>query len=405
MNELQRIKQLAGIVEGHKAGIVSCSSCGNTFKIANRKDGFSHCKDHTDYTPLINEDEESDQDADTDARSAAYAKFDASQQGVAEGSDVTDYNPTSQGGTRKELLAKYHKTKDPKDAEAARRAGATQKELQGVDESDEPDMKTKLRKTLDPAKINALEKLPLDVVKERAAGMIDSSTTTPQKKQYLLSQLDRCTSTTKVIKLLYDMLLAGEGNRVQGSTYSKKFSEESDEPKMKTKLRNTLDPAKINALEKLPLDVVKERAASMIDSSTTTPQKKQYLLSQLDRCTSTTKVIKLLYDMLLAGEGNRVQGSTYSKKFSEESDLVEVSMYDDSDMYEAYDINNGYYDVHHADKDDYFPDGADSPVIDKVGPSGARQGDNPEQKKMQIAETYKSLVYEYKKFLKESSGK
>ena len=109
--------------------------------------------------------------------------------------------------------------------------------------------------------------------------------------------------------------------------------------------------------------------------------------------------------MLLAGEGNRVQGSTYSKKFSEESDLVEVSMYDDSDMYEAYDINNGYYDVHHADKDDYFPDGADSPVIDKVGPSGARQGDNPEQKKMQIAETYKSLVYEYKKFLKESSGK
>ena len=56
------------------------------------------------------------------------------QQGVAEGTNVTDYNPKSQGGTRKELLAKYHNTKDPKDAEAARKAGATQKELRGVAE-------------------------------------------------------------------------------------------------------------------------------------------------------------------------------------------------------------------------------------------------------------------------------
>ena len=58
-------------------------------------------------------------------------------QGVAESTSVTDYNPKSQGGTRKELLAKYHKTKDPKDAEAARKAGATQKELQGVAEGKE----------------------------------------------------------------------------------------------------------------------------------------------------------------------------------------------------------------------------------------------------------------------------
>jgi hypothetical protein len=46
-----------------------------------------------------------------------------------ESTGATDYNPKSQGGTRKELLAKYRKTKDPKDAEAARKAGATQQEL------------------------------------------------------------------------------------------------------------------------------------------------------------------------------------------------------------------------------------------------------------------------------------
>lgn len=51
---------------------------------------------------------------------------------IAETSDVTDYNPKSQGGTRKELLAKYTKSGSSKDAEAARKAGATQKELQAA---------------------------------------------------------------------------------------------------------------------------------------------------------------------------------------------------------------------------------------------------------------------------------
>jgi hypothetical protein len=55
-----------------------------------------------------------------------------------ESTGATDYNPKSQGGTRKELLAKYRKTNDPKDAEAARKAGATQQELKkGVAEGSE----------------------------------------------------------------------------------------------------------------------------------------------------------------------------------------------------------------------------------------------------------------------------
>ena len=67
-------------------------------------------------------------------RTAGIAKANEELQGVAETTGVTNYNPPSQGGTRKELLAKYHKTKNAKDAEAARKAGATQKELQGVAE-------------------------------------------------------------------------------------------------------------------------------------------------------------------------------------------------------------------------------------------------------------------------------
>lgn len=74
---------------------------------------------------------------------------------------------------------------------------------------------------------------------------------------------------------------------------------------------------------------------------------------------------------------------------------------DQHSLEEAYDLNNGYYDRHYANKDDYFPDGADSPVVDAVGPSGARQGDNPEQKKMQVNELHREMVYNYRKFLKE----
>lgn len=96
-------------------------------------------------------------------------------------------------------------------------------------------------------------------------------------------------------------------------------------------------------------------------------------------------------------------------------DPKEGKYYDrDTDMYlsqeeidqhsleEAYDLNNGYHDRHYAKKDDYFPDGADSPVVDAVGPSGAKQGDNPEQKKMQVNELHREMVYNYRKFLNES---
>jgi hypothetical protein len=69
---------------------------------------------------------------------------------------------------------------------------------------------------------------------------------------------------------------------------------------------------------------------------------------------------------------------------------------------ESVDLNNGYNDVKQADGEDFFPNGADSPVVKTVGPSGARQGDNPEQKKMEVNEVHKELVYGYRNFLKES---
>ena len=126
------------------------------------------------------------------------------------------------------------------------------------------------------------------------------------------------------------------------------------------------------------------------------PIRYSLILGQVERTRNTIGVIKLLYDMLLKGEGQGVVGSNYSKKFSETMD---------DDMKENFDLSNGYDEQHTADGNDYFPDGADGPVVSDAGPSGARQGDNPEQKKMEIEETYKELVYGYRDYLKESSKK
>jgi hypothetical protein len=78
------------------------------------------------------------------------------------------------------------------------------------------------------------------------------------------------------------------------------------------------------------------------------------------------------------------------------------AMEEDVDEKVEEDLNNGYDDVKVSDGNDFFPNGADSPVVSATGPSGARHGDNPEQKKMQVAEVHKELVYSYRKYLNES---
>lgn len=106
--------------------------------------------------------------------------------------------------------------------------------------------------------------------------------------------------------------------------------------------------------------------------------------------------------------------SIYNRKHGQANEEVEEAQVDSCNqnnpkaaryacaMEEDFDLNNGYDTEKYADGDDYFPNGADSPVVKATGPSGARQGDNPEQKKMQIAELHKELVYGYRKYLKES---
>jgi hypothetical protein len=156
--------------------------------------------------------------------------------------------------------------------------------------------------------------------------------------------------------------------------------------------KSVIDPNEVNAMVSMPHEAAKMRAQEILASTHTSDEKTQYLARQIDATRNTTGVIKLLYDMILKGEGNGVQGSSYSRKFDEDTTMTE-------------DFNNGYDTEHRTDGNDYFPTGADSPVVKKVGPSGARHGDNPEQKKMQVVETHTELVYAYRKYLRESAKK
>lgn len=68
------------------------------------------------------------------------------------------------------------------------------------------------------------------------------------------------------------------------------------------------------------------------------------------------------------------------------------------------DLQNGYGKHHTANGDDYFPDGADSPVVKNTGPASAKQGDNPMQKAMkdnQKDEIHEALVHAYRSHLSE----
>lgn len=128
------------IRRGREADDKGWEQLGKLFRADNEKDAKKALRKGNRYYNMIRGDNKTP---------GGFPKTTVDEQGVAEevkaveeGTGVTDYAPKSQGGTRKELLAKYHKSKNPKDAEAARKAGATQKELQGEEfESVEEELK------------------------------------------------------------------------------------------------------------------------------------------------------------------------------------------------------------------------------------------------------------------------
>lgn len=229
---------------------------------------------------------------------------------------------------------------------------------------------------LDPSEINSLAKMSFDDAKAKAAEMIAASTTNDTKKSFLSTQLGKARNNMDLVSILYNMFLKGEGHGVQGSRYSKKFDRGMEE--------NLNEDWEIERIKGLTYNQgVKDGSIAAETGSTE---------MNLD---AALELWHTWHDQ--HGHGY------YDTRVSDEMEDAYKQGFADGYGGIEEDLNNGYHDVNVANGSDYFPNGADSPVVDKVGPSGARQGDNPEQKKMQVAEVHKELVYGYRKFLEEST--
>lgn len=167
--------------------------------------------------------------------------------------------------------------------------------------------------------------------------------------------------------------------------------------------RPKMDPSAINAIAKMDLPSARARAEEIISGTDTRPEKKQYLLRQLDFARNTMAITKLLYDMLLKGEGFGVIGSKYSKRFDESSEIGTATTWRDvlADYRRGCNEDSRNYDERYMDGEDFFPNGATSSVANRVGPRGAAHGDNPMQKHTEVAETYRRLQRSYARHLKD----
>ena len=164
------------------------------------------------------------------------------------------------------------------------------------------------------------------------------------------------------------------------------------------------------------LDGIIQQSASrledMLDSFVDYDQAVDTLMQELQGAGHSAENI----EEILNGVNDLLSGETDDAGMSEPDDmsadadaLASAGWGSDEDYGSAEDmmedLNNGYDDIKFMNPGDFFPDGADSPVTSATGTPGAKQGDNPEQKKMAVAETHKELVYNYRKFLKESAKK
>ncbi len=93
---------------------------------------------------------------------------------------------------------------------------------------------------------------------------------------------------------------------------------------------------------------------------------------------------------------------------NQNAEQEQMAAMDDWDVFnkqgveEEGELGNGYGDHHAVDGEDFFPSGATSNVSRKVGPSGARHGDNPMSKRMatESAKIYEQYKRDFENFKK-----
>lgn len=128
----------------------------------------------------------------------------------------------------------------------------------------------------------------------------------------------------------YVYRLVGESNRVKEVGPDELLADEEDEEHLAEAAQ--LDPEAVNQLANMPLDQAKASAEEMIQNSSLKDRKKEYFAMKIQQINSTMKLVKLMYDLILSGEGMGVVGSrgsmqknTYRQKFEDSVDYSAVS--------------------------------------------------------------------------------
>lgn len=238
---------------------------------------------------------------------------------------------------------------------------------------------------IDPTQINSIVTMPIEAAKARAAEMISASTTNDTKKSYLMNQVNRARTAIDLAGILYNMVLKGEGHGVQGSHYSRKFDRGMEEG-WEAPRPGALRAREVEAIKKLVFNQgVRDGEIAAETGNAVNGFKAN---DALDIWYQYADSMGFEPD---GGETTDSIEKAYEEGFGQGFRSL------------SEDLNNGYNTEKYATGSDFFPNGADSPVVTATGPSGARQGDNPEQKKMQVAEVHRELVYGYRKFISESS--
>lgn len=237
------------------------------------------------------------------------------------------------------------------------------------------------------------------------------------------------------------------------SIYNKQHGKNGESDVNEAVRKKSIDPAAISEIASMPHDQAKQKALELLDTSYTEENKKIELRRQIENSRNTIAVAKILYNMLLSGEGlgtiksrRQMEGYTGDQEVDYEIDrilesasgtfqdmgqaLQSVSNFllesgltfeqmmsavesvatqlgaedtdDESFEMTEEDMNNGYGSECITDPEDYFPSGAEGSVTNRVGPAGTKQGDNPQQKYM--ATEMARLQDKFKQLLESLSG-
>lgn len=262
-----------------------------------------------------------------------------------------------------------------------------------TDESAMNNMTETRKKSIDPAAISEIASMPHDQAKQQALELLDTSYTDEQKKIDLRTQIENSRNTIGVAKILYNMVLSGEGLGVIKS--KDKFREGyTGDSAVDEEIDRILESASNSFVEKH--DAIQHVSNYLLEAGLTFEQMMSAVEAVAAGLGETHDFIQdeddyTDYSMRQGEMGNPNLRSGLSQdqdqwewdQLDDEYDDDDEECLDD-DCFEITreDMNNGYGSECITDPQDRFPTGADGAVTAKSGPSGARQGDNPEQKVM-----------------------